>query len=67
MRGHSPSKTDVNALLPAHPRLAYPRTEDVDARQFSREDGASRLLSGHDGVGMDYSGNSTPTWLVMRP
>src|ERR1700689_3163380 len=25
MAGHKPSKTGVNALLPAHPRLAVPR------------------------------------------
>jgi hypothetical protein len=47
MPGHSPSKTGVNALMPGHPRLAW-CNKDVDGRGFKQEDGASRLLPGHD-------------------
>jgi hypothetical protein len=32
MAGHSPSKTDVNALMPGHPRLGVTDDKDVDAR-----------------------------------
>jgi uncharacterized membrane protein len=51
MAGHSRPKDGVASahLCPAIHVLFSGRKEDVDARDFRREDGASRLLPGHDG------------------
>ena len=64
MRAAKQTRAVMAGFIPAIHALFFGRKKDVDARDYSHEDGASRPLPGHDGPA--FIGSFRSALLALR-